>query len=362
MRRVAIAETQIAGLDVAIGQAETEKPDVEKAAVAATAAALKVRVEMPASTAARAELTAEEVAAARLAEIDRALAGRGLRAPGRRERVRLTDEALALCDAHPEITLDPGRRAERAAERIRQAGSLDARAVAEAEAPAARASVVARRHRTNLALLVGARAEHVEGRDALAAELIARERWPGRVAMAGYLNGLGVDQAAAMVRLADPSAALAALIGPAGSGKTTALAALVRAHIDAGRAVHVLAPTAVAAGALGDAVGIPGQTLAKFLWLWQQGMSLPGRGDLILIDEASMAATLDVRHAVRVAQEHRALVRLIGDPRQARTVGAGGALELVAGSATPPNSTSSTGSRTRGKPSRPWACARATPQ
>jgi hypothetical protein len=148
--------------------------------------------------------------------------------------------------------------------------------------------------------------------------------------MVGYLDGLGVDQAAAMVRLADPSAALAALIGPAGSGKTTALAALVRAHTDAGRSVHILAPTAVAAGALGDAVGFPGQTLAKALWLWDHGTSMPGRGDLILIDEASMASTLDVAHAVHVAQEQGALVRLIGDPRQAKAIGAGGALDLVA--------------------------------
>ena len=60
------------------------------------------------------------------------------------------------------------------------------------------------------------------------------------------------------------------------------------------------------------------QTLAKQLLLWDDEKALPGRGDLVLIDEASTATTLDVRDVVRVAEEHGALVRLIGDPRQAK--------------------------------------------
>jgi hypothetical protein len=70
--------------------------------------------------------------------------------------------------------------------------------------------------------------------------------------------------------------------------------------------------------------------LAKALWSWERERNLPGPGDLILIDEASMATTLDVHAVMGVAQEHGALVRLIGDPRQAKAVGPGGALEIVA--------------------------------
>ena len=330
VRRVAGAETQIATLEAAIAKADVEAPGIETAAADARSAAANVREQSPASAAVRAEVAAEDTAAVRVAEIEARLAVHGLHGPRKSEQVRLRDEALRLRHAHPAISLDPRSRAESAAERLRRARANDMRAVDEAEKAADKATVAARRHATNLTLLVGARAEQVEGRDALAEELKAREAMTGRVSMSAYLDGLGVDQAAAMVRLADPSSSLSAMIGPAGSGKTTALAALVRAHTDAGRSVHVLAPTAVAASGLGEAVGVPGQTVAKALWSWDRGMGLPGPGDLILIDEASMATTLDVRDVVRVGREHKALVRLIGDPRQAKAVGAGGALDIVA--------------------------------
>ncbi|MHB8466514.1 MAG: MobF family relaxase [Acidimicrobiales bacterium] len=330
LRRVAAADSQIGGLDKAILQAETDTAGIERAAADARSAAATVHADAPASAAVRAELAADAVATARLIEIQESLAVRGLRGPRKAERARLSHEAGNLRVAHPETLFYPRWRAERAAERLRWAETDDARAAAQADKVADKATVAAARHRTNLALLVGARAEQLEGRDALARELAARQAVAGRVSMVGYLDGLGVDQAAAMVRLADPSAPLAALIGPAGSGKTTALAALVRAHTEAGRGVQVLAPTAVAAATLGDAVGVPGQTLAKALWSWDHRTSRPGAGDLILIDEASMATTIEVRDAARVAQEHGALLRLIGDPRQAKAIGAGGALEIVA--------------------------------
>lgn len=330
VRRVAGADTQIAGLEAAIATAETDSPGIDAAAVDARSAAVNVREQSPASAAVRAELTAQDAAAARLAEIEARLAARGMHGPRKTEQVRLRDEARSLRHSHPQIGLDPRSRAERAAERLRRAANDDVRAVADAEKAADQATVAARRHATNLALLIGARAEQVEGRDALAEELKAREAMAGRVSMSGYVNGLGVDQAAAMVRLADPAAPLSALVCPAGTGKTTALAALVRAHTDAGYHVHVLAPTAVGASGLGDAVGVPGRTITNALMTWDRAKELPGRGDLVLIDEASMATTLDVRDVVRVARQHGALIRLIGDPRQAKAVGAGGALEVVA--------------------------------
>lgn len=43
-----------------------------------------------------------------------------------------------------------------------------------------------------------------------------------------------------------------------------------------------------------------------------------------------MATTIDVRDIVRIAKERGALVRLIGDARQAKAVGPGGALDIVA--------------------------------
>ncbi|MHB8671316.1 MAG: AAA family ATPase [Acidimicrobiales bacterium] len=94
----------------------------------------------------------------------------------------------------------------------------------------------------------------------------------------------------------------------------------MRAHTDAGRSAQVLAPTAVAASRLGDAVGVPGQTMAKALWSWDHRMNRPSAGDLILIDEASMATMIEVGDAVRVAEAHGGLV---AEPRSHRDLEGG---------------------------------------
>lgn len=134
----------------------------------------------------------------------------------------------------------------------------------------------------------------------------------------------------AACHLADPSRPLDALIGPAGSGKTTALARLVEAFSAQGHAVQILAPTAVGAQELGQAVDSPHSTLHSAVGAWRKGRRLPGEGDLVLIDEASMATTTLLLDAARIATSRGALVRLIGDPRQLKAVGAGGGLSLVA--------------------------------
>lgn len=170
--------------------------------------------------------------------------------------------------------------------------------------------------------------EHQEGRNDLATELAARQATPGRVSLDGYLEDLGVDQAAGIVRLADPARPLDTLVGPAGFGKTTSLARLVKAHQDAGRQVRVLAPTAVAAGVLGEAVGVPGDTLHKAMGEWRDGRNPRTPGSLILVDEASMATTGLLVEVADLARSNGAMLRLVGDPRQLRAVGAGGGLQI----------------------------------
>ena len=182
-----------------------------------------------------------------------------------------------------------------------------------------------------LAILEAGIAEQRAAAAALQRELRVRHAGDGRAHLPEYLQGLGVDQVAAVVRLADRSRPLDALVGPAGTGKTTSLRALARFwQHQQHRQVMVLAPTAIAARTCGEILGVDHDTLHAALRRWRRGYDRPRSGDLVLIDEASMAATPTLLAAARLATSRGALVRLIGDPRQLKAVGAGGGLALVA--------------------------------
>lgn len=128
-------------------------------------------------------------------------------------------------------------------------------------------------------------------------------------------------------------------IGPAGTGKTTAMAAFARAVDLAGGRVVALAPSAAAAAVLGGELAVAGDTLHKLLHAHDTAAADPGatlpealRLDdrtVLLVDEAGMAGTPDLAAVVALARRYGAAVRLLGDPRQLSAVGAGGALRLI---------------------------------
>ncbi|MER7671255.1 MobF family relaxase [Kitasatospora sp. NPDC096128] len=131
---------------------------------------------------------------------------------------------------------------------------------------------------------------------------------------------------------------LVAAIGPAGAGKTTAMRLATAAITAAGRRVIALAPSARAAHVLGTEIGHDAHTL--HLWLRRQKLADHGRlvlphgerlrpGDVVLVDEAGMAATLDLAQITARAKDAGAHVRLIGDPSQLAAVESGGALRLL---------------------------------
>lgn len=124
-------------------------------------------------------------------------------------------------------------------------------------------------------------------------------------------------------------------IGPAGAGKTTAMAAFVAAVRDAGGRVMAVGPSAVAARVLGDELGVAAETLHKLIDQHDRGGDVPehlrvDERTALLVDEAGMAGTLELQQVLRLAQRSGASVRLLGDPAQLGAVGAGGALRLIA--------------------------------
>ncbi|EYR62527.1 conjugal transfer protein [Actinotalea ferrariae CF5-4] len=186
---------------------------------------------------------------------------------------------------------------------------------------------------------------------------------------------LAQDQATAVEHIAGSTRLLNVLVGPAGTGKTTTLAALKAAWEQGhGRGSVVgLAPSATAAAELGHALGIACENTAK--WLYestgpgaQRRTELLARlhteradatgfdqrtrlrtidtaittltalgdrfrlrpGQLLIVDEASLAGTFALDALTAEASDVGAKVLLVGDHKQLSAVDAGGAFHLLA--------------------------------
>ena len=145
------------------------------------------------------------------------------------------------------------------------------------------------------------------------------------------------QQAAIQTALTHP---VSVLTGGPGTGKTTAIKALIAA-LEAGRKRYALAsPTGRAAKRLSEATGRPASTIHRLL-----GYS-PGGGfkynadnplpiDLLVVDEASMLDLLLANHLLKALQPGTHLL-LVGDVDQLPSVGAGDVLRDVIASGLPP--------------------------
>ncbi len=154
--------------------------------------------------------------------------------------------------------------------------------------------------------------------------------------------GLDPGQYKAVLELAGTGDFLSVLTAPAGAGKTRTLGAAAAAWQQAGYRVVGLAPSARAAAELADATGGQTDTLAKWLHMRDRYASLPvgskdwarcGLNDriVVLVDEASMANTLDLDRLTTFAAERAAKVVLVGDPAQIGVInGPGGMLAALA--------------------------------
>ncbi len=187
----------------------------------------------------------------------------------------------------------------------------------------------------------------------------------------GHAFGLSGDQALAVEKIATSGRRLDVLVGPAGTGKSTTMAGL-RAAWEAEHgtgSVIGLAPSAAAAEVLADELGIDTENTAKWLTEWRRLPELVARrttlaknlarhphpssanaqklrerlsetdqsiaerrlrsGQLVIVDEASLAGTFALDELVCAAGDAGAKVLLVGDGAQLSAVEAGGAFSLL---------------------------------
>lgn len=143
---------------------------------------------------------------------------------------------------------------------------------------------------------------------------------------------LAQDQTSALTAIAVSGKTVDLLVGPAGAGKTTAMSALRRAwEKEHGQGSVVgLAPSSSAAQVLADDLGIATENTAKWWQTHLQTGETFQAGQLVIIDEASLAGTLSLDRITQLAATAGAKVLLVGDFAQLQAVDAGGAFGLLA--------------------------------
>ncbi|MCP4845931.1 MAG: AAA family ATPase, partial [Actinomycetia bacterium] len=125
-------------------------------------------------------------------------------------------------------------------------------------------------------------------------------------------------------------APLELIVGPAGSGKTTALTPAVAYLQHRGQTVFGVAPTAAAAQVLATETTMAADTLDKLLYehSWPDRPPQPmydlERGSTVIVDEAGTVSTPKLAALTRLADDKAWRVVMVGDPRQFSAVGRGG--------------------------------------
>jgi len=131
------------------------------------------------------------------------------------------------------------------------------------------------------------------------------------------------------VRHVTGDAAIAAVIGLAGAGKSMLLAAARVAWEGEGRRVVGAALAGKAAEGLEDSSGIRSRTLASWELAWTNGRELLERGNVLVIDEAGMVSSQQMARVLKVAEDAGAKVVLVGDAMQLQPIQAGAAFRAI---------------------------------
>ncbi|AMB48405.1 Ti-type conjugative transfer relaxase TraA [Methylobacterium sp. AMS5] len=141
--------------------------------------------------------------------------------------------------------------------------------------------------------------------------------------------GLSPEQRRAIGHVTGPEG-IAAVVGFAGAGKSTMLAAAREAWERQGYRVHGAALSGKASEGLEESSGIASRTLASWSLGWDNGHGRLGRGDVLVIDEAGMVGSRQLARFVAEAERAGAKLVLVGDHEQLQAIGAGAPFRAIA--------------------------------
>ncbi len=141
--------------------------------------------------------------------------------------------------------------------------------------------------------------------------------------------GLSEEQRLAIGHVTGPER-IAAVVGLAGAGKSTMLAAAREAWEAEGYRVHGAALAGKAAEGLEESAGIVSRTLASWERGWERGFDQLGPLDVFVIDEAGMVGSKQFSRFIQEADRAGAKIVLVGDPEQLQPIGPGAAFRAVA--------------------------------
>jgi hypothetical protein len=138
---------------------------------------------------------------------------------------------------------------------------------------------------------------------------------------------LSAEQADLVRRLASGGDLVRVAVGPAGTGKTEAMRALVHAFTTAGYTVLGTANGGRQAEELAERLEIPSQVVSGWLTRLDHTpdpAEVWATGTVLIVDEATQVSTRDAEKLLRYATRTGTVVVLVGDPLQLGSVGAGG--------------------------------------
>jgi MoxR-like ATPase len=153
------------------------------------------------------------------------------------------------------------------------------------------------------------------------------------VALAQVGGRLSGEQRAA-IELGCGEHALVVIEGHAGTGKSTTLTGIARAHQATGRQIIVTSTAALAAERLAAELQEHGVQCAAYSTLGLQAAINHGRVELdqnttVIHDEAALASTREQVQLLRAVETSGARLIVVGDPRQNQPVGAGGLWDQI---------------------------------
>lgn len=140
--------------------------------------------------------------------------------------------------------------------------------------------------------------------------------------------GLGDEQARA-ARHITSSAGLAAIVGFAGTGKSTLLGTAKDIWVAAGYRVRGVALSGIAAEGLQQGARITSRTIASQMLRWRRGRERLRANDILVVDEAGMVGSRDMEALLAAARAAGTKVVLVGDAEQLQPIAAGAPFRLL---------------------------------